>query len=272
MNVPPLALGRGKSYLHKEVIGDCTLYLGDCLQVLPDIDYADHCITDPPYEIEAHTQQRRLLGKTTGKGKREIVTDKALTFAPVTEAIRNGLAEYCAEHINGWALAFCQAEAVQLWRESFEAAGAKYKRACVWIKPDGMPQYSGDRPGMGYESIVTAWCGPGKSEWNGGGKLGVFTYNKGESAGPNLHDTQKPMKLMCELVRLFTKPGQTVVDPFMGSASTGVACMKLQRPFIGIEIDPANYAIAVKRIKDVLKQGDFFIAHKRMEQLTITEV
>lgn len=271
--IPPLAIGRGKSYLRKEVIGSCELYLGDCLQVLPDIEQVDHCVTDPPYEAEAHTLQRRLLGKVTGKGKREIITDKALSFAPVTEALRNGLARYCAEHVNGWALAFCQAEAIVAWRESFEAAGAKYKRACVWVKPDGMPQYSGDRPGMGYESIVAAWCGIGKSKWNGGGRHGVFTCNKGEGAGPNLHETQKPIALMRALVNLFSNPGETIIDPFMGSGTTGVACAKLERRFIGIEIDPKNFNNACSRIDDAYRQGDIFQAMpKPMRQQQLTEV
>lgn len=259
MNIPPLAIGRGKSYIRKEVIGSCELYLGDCLQVLPDIEQVDHCITDPPYEAEAHTLQRRLLGKVTGKGKREIVTDKTLTFAPVTDAARKGLADWCAEHVNGWALAFCQAEAVVAWRESFEAAGAKYKRVCVWIKPDGMPQYSGDRPGMGYESIVAAWCGIGKSKWNGGGRHGVFTCNKGEGAGPNLHETQKPIALMRSLVNLFTNPGETVIDPFMGSGTTGVACARMGRKFIGVEIEERYFDIACKRVEDAQRQQDMFI-------------
>lgn len=159
------------SYLRKEVIGDCTLYLGDCLQIMPEIWNVDHCITDPPFEAEAHTLQRRTNGKKcNNSGKYDRAIESApLDFAPISNDIRIIAAKQIFDITKRWALAFCQAEAVQAWRESFESAGAKYKRAMVWIKPDGMPQYSGDRPGMGYESIAAVWCGEGKSAWNGGG-------------------------------------------------------------------------------------------------------
>ena len=65
-----------------------------------------------------------------------------------------------------WILVFCQIEAAMKWREALETGGAVYKRTCQWIKPDGKPQYSGDRPGIGYESIVACHA-PGRSAWNG---------------------------------------------------------------------------------------------------------
>lgn len=146
--------------MRKETIGNCTLYHGDCLEVMQELGNVDHCLTDPPFEAEAHTQQRRV--KRGGKCETE-----SLPFDAMKN--RDGTAQAISQITRGWAIAFCQAEAVQLWRESFEAAGAKYKRAMIWIKPDGMPQFSGDRPGMGYESMVAVWCGEGKSKWNGGG-------------------------------------------------------------------------------------------------------
>src|SRR5215472_5537671 len=138
-----------------------TLYCGDCREILPTLDKANAVITDPPYEDEAHTLQRRVK---RGGG----INVEVLPFAQIKLHSRF---EFCREIVpkcTGWALTFCQAEAVAEWRDAFERAGAKYKRPMVWIKPDGMPQYSGDRPGMGYESIVAVWCDSGKSEWNGG--------------------------------------------------------------------------------------------------------
>ena len=69
------------------------------------------------------------------------------------------------------------------------------------------------------------------------------------------HPTQKPIALMSLLIEKFTKPGQTVFDPYMGSGTTGVACMNLGRNFIGCEIDPGYFAIAEKRIVEAQAKG-----------------
>jgi len=229
-----------------------TLYLGDCREILPGLGPVSHVITDPPFEVEAHTLQRRVK---RGGGVMEV---EALPFAQMTD--RDGAAAAIAKVSDGWALVFCQAEAVSDWRASLESGGASYKRAMVWIKPDGMPQYSGDRPGMGYESIVAAWCGPGKSRWNGGGRHGVFTCNKNDHGGqPAPHPTTKPLRLMRELVALFTGPEDTILDPFMGSGTTGMAAAGLGRKFVGVELDPNYFDIACRRVSDAAKQTDMFV-------------
>jgi len=219
-----------------------TLFQGDCLSVMPTLDRVDHVITDPPYEAEAHTVQRRV----TGTGGLQV---KPLSFEAMSFELRNVSAEGIALLVRRWVLVFCQAEAIQLWREAFMRVGLNYRRACVWIKPDGMPQYSGDRPAMGYESIVCCHA-KGASRWNGGGRHGVFKCNKnppGEDY-PHLHETQKPLPLMLELVRLFTDENETILDPFMGSGTTGVACLRLGRRFVGIEKNPDFFATARDRL------------------------
>jgi site-specific DNA-methyltransferase (adenine-specific) len=109
--------------------------------------------------------------------------------------------------------------------------------------------------------VTSRWLRPipalGILNGTGGGRHGVFIIPKGESE-KNVHETQKPIRLMTELVRLFTNHGETVLDPFMGSASTGVACVKLQRKFIGIEMDEKYFDASCKRIEEAYKQGDFF--------------
>ena len=79
---------------------------------------------------------------------------------------------------------------------------------------------------------------------------------KAPRTGNDFHPTEKPVQLMMALLE-WTRG--TVLDPFMGSGSTGVAAMRLGRPFIGVEIDPAYFQIACKRIEDAQRQGDFFI-------------
>ena len=135
------------------VIGNATLYLGDCLQVLQTLGKVATILTDPPFEAEAHTQQRRALGRGQEHGRRDIKA-AALPFAAITHEQRMEAGRLFAAGCSGWSLVFCQAEAVGAWRASLEAGGAKWRRAMVWVKPDGMPQFSGDRPGMGYESIA----------------------------------------------------------------------------------------------------------------------
>lgn len=235
------------------------LRLGDCIKgmaALPDCS-VDHVICDPPYEAEAHTLQRRVKratgihdgGAWGGKG---VAAVEALSFAPIAADDRVAFAQEASRCVQRWVVVFCQAEAVAAWRDALEAAGLVYRRACVWVKPDAQPQLSGDRPGMGYESIVCAHRA-GRSRWNGGGKVGVYVFNKNE-AEPHQHPTQKPIALMEQLVRDFTDPCETVLDPFAGSGTTLVACKRLGRNAIGWEKDPKFHAAAVKRIEAAREQ------------------
>lgn len=218
-----------------------TIYLGNCLDVLPDLASVGAIITDPPFEAEAHTLQRRV--------KREggIMEMEPLDFAPMNEATRDAVCLHAQRLLKGWFLAFCQIEAVHLWRGSLERAGGTYKRSCLWVKPDGMPQYSGDRPGMGYETFVAGWYGEGKSVWNGGGRHGVFTCNKNEPDRWG-HPTQKPEKLMTQLISLFTQEADTILDPFCGSGTTLRAAKDLGRKAVGIELDEKYAEIAARRM------------------------
>jgi site-specific DNA-methyltransferase (adenine-specific) len=172
--------------------------------------------------------------------------------------IRDDVARAIASACDGWAVLFCMAEGVRAWRDSLEAAGVKYKRAMVWVKPDAMPQFNGQGPSTGHEMMVSAWCGAGHSSWNGGGRPGVFTYNK--NTPDSVHPTQKPLPLMMKLVALFSNAEQTVCDPFMGSCTTGVAAVTQGRNFIGIEQNEEHFQTACVRIEQAQRQSDLFIA------------
>jgi site-specific DNA-methyltransferase (adenine-specific) len=234
------------------VIGNATLYQGDCLDILPTLGKVDHVICDPPYE--AITQGK--WGVLSGVEYRDFNTN-GLSFQAIDE-IRQPTAEAISRACQGWAIIFCQAEGVRAWRDSFIPTKAKYKRAMVWVKPDAMPQFNGQGPSVGFENMVALWCGEGKSRWNGGGRPGVFNHCK-NSGGKHEHPTQKPFPLMAELVSLFSQDDHLIADPFMGSGTTGVACAKLGRKFIGIELEPKYFDIACKRIEDAYKQPDFFV-------------
>jgi site-specific DNA-methyltransferase (adenine-specific) len=219
------------------------LYHGDCLDLLPHVGEVDHVITDPPYEAEAHTKARRQRRDGT-------VGVLAIDFDRLDERTRDAAASHFVRLSRGWALVFCQIEAVGDWRRSFDAAGAKWARGQTWVKPDSAPQFTGDRPGMGHESIATAWCGDGRMRWNGGGRRGVYTHPVNVFGGsPNEHPTTKPLSLMRELVLLFTDPGDLILDPFAGSGTTGLAARLEGRRAILIEREERYAEVAARRLE-----------------------
>ena len=231
-------------------MSDHVLHLGDCLDPvtglasLPDKS-VDHVICDPPYEAEAHTSQRRVNASGTG-GK---VKTAPVDFAAITEDERDICGNAIGRLVARWALVFCQVEATEAWRAS-ACPPLVYKRTCAFVK-QGTPQFTGDRPGMGYESFVCMHP-EGRSEWNGGGRDGVFDVPRdlvNRDGGRNVHPTQKPLALMLELVSLFTDPGDLILDPFAGSGTTGVAALRLGRRCILIEKDPKYAAMCVERMR-----------------------
>lgn len=235
-----------------------TLHHGDCLAMMRAMAAegvtVSHIITDPPYEQEMHAS--KSAASKRHRDDRPMRHDggaylRELDFQPIN-AIRQEVCELAAQVCTGWLLAFCTAEGVAAWRDAIEAAGIRYKRACVWVKPDSAPQFNGQGPAMGAESIVAAWCGSGFSSWNGGGKRGVWTHLTNPPGSHGLHPTEKPLRLMRELLLDFTQPGDTVLDPFMGTGATGVACVREGRHFIGAELSEDYHAAAVLRIRDAL--------------------
>lgn len=220
--------------------GGIQIWHGDCREILPTLGPVDHVITDPPYEAEAHTDGRR--GRPKGGGPTSV--SRPLDFDGMTPDLRAYAGGEMARLATGWILVFCQVEAAMLWRHAL--CPARYFRTQIWRKPDGAPQFTGDRPGMGYESIVTCWNSVHRSKWNGGGRHGVYVYN---TAKCTEHMTEKPLPLMAELVSLFTDPGETILDPFGGSMTTAVAAYQLGRKCISIELEEKWCEVGAKRLQ-----------------------
>lgn len=235
--------------------GAVRLIQGDCLDVIPTLGKVDVTMADPPYEAHMHDSK---------KGKRGIRADGYANPPPVEfasiDGMRDPLALQVVEVTLRWALFFCTPEGVAPWRDALEAAGAKYKRACIWEKPDSAPQFNGQGPAMGAEMFVAAWCGPGHANWNGGGRRNIFKHATNAPDREGQHPTEKPLTLMRELVSLFTNPDDLVLDPTCGSGTTGVACVKLGRRFYGIEKDPRWFDLSCERIEKATRQADLFIA------------
>jgi hypothetical protein len=250
------------SYKRKEVIGDCTLYLGDCLEVMPTLGSVDHVICDPPYEDFMHNAKAAANRRIRTDGRTEI---KPLDFKSIND-IRPIVVRLVSEITKAWAIFFCTPEGVAKWADEINQSPMKYKRACTWVKPDSTPQLNGQCPAMGAENFVVAWSGEGFSKWNAGGKRGVYTHLTNPPDRTGLHPTEKPIKLMAEILRDFTNAYETILDPFMGSGTTGVACVKLGRKFIGIELDEKYFEIACRRIEEAYKQPDLFISAPKYKQ------
>ena len=146
---------------------------------------------------------------------------------------------------------FSDQEGAYPWLLANVAAGLQHIRIGQWVKPGATPQFTGDRPATGCEAVVIAHPN-GRKKWNGGGTHAVWTHpivlDRAHTGGVRLHTTQKPVSLMLELVELFTDPGDVVLDPFCGSGTTGVACLRLGRRFIGIEKDAQYAAVATERL------------------------
>lgn len=226
-----------------ETIGRATLYLGDCLEVMRTLEPVDYVIGDPPYEASLHAAKAHMsnLRKDSGPELKEIDFD---AIDPIREAFVIAASELC----QGWFIAFCTVEGARPWADCINASSMKYKRACVWVKPDSTPQLNGQGPAQGAEIFVCAWAGKGHAKWNAGGKRGVYTHCVNNPERHGEHPTEKPISLMAEIIRDFTNAGQTILDPFMGSGTTGIAAVQMGRTFIGIERDERYFDIACKRI------------------------
>lgn len=217
-----------------------TIYQGDCRDVLPRLEKVDHVITDPPFDSVVHSRGGHVKRYDGGP---DIAT---LPFAPLTNV--GHIAAEIARLSKRWSLVFCAVRQIEQWASAFEANGINVPRVMVWVKPDASPQFSGDRPGHGFEPILLAHP-VGKTRWNGGGHKGVFVENRIDHESGFLHPTQKPLNLLRRLVQLFTDPGDLVLDPFAGSLTTAVACKELGRRCIAVEMDEGYVKAGIKRLE-----------------------
>jgi len=231
----------------KVEIGNATLYLGDCMDILPTLDKVDAVITDPPYGESTHSNAKSNRG--SGQG------NKAIDFASMTANQLEQVLVVCGQKCSRWLISTME------WRHiaKFDIEppnGWELIRFGVWVKTNPMPQISADRPAQGWEGIAYMHSTNGnKKRWNGGGQHGNYV---GALVTDGLHPTGKPIPLFSQFVDKFTDRGEIVLDPFMGSGTTGVAAVQMGRKFIGIEREPKYFEIACKRIEDAQRTFDMF--------------
>jgi len=209
------------------IIGDAELYLGDCLDFLQEIARVDAVITDPPYGINENSKKvssRGKLARATDYGHFD--WDKEPPSGVLIDSLRN----------------------MSQWQAFF---GGNYfhlpPTSCwlVWDKLNGANDFA---------DCELAWTNWPKAvrriqwRWNGMIRQG------GED---RFHPTQKPLEVMKWVIDLCPK-AETILDPFMGSGTTGVAAVQMGRKFIGIERDERYFEIACKRIERAVAQGQLF--------------
>lgn len=232
-----------------------TIYHGDCREVLAAIERVGAMITDPPYSPHTHAKQWIGAALTDSGAKRVSTAHKELGFDPLTPELRAFICKHAQRMVERWALAFCDVESGNLWRDDFAQAGLDYVRTCFWDKVDSAPQFTGDRPAAAVEAFVCAHQ-PGKKRWNGGGRRNMFRHAVNGGTGAKPHPSTKPESLMAEIVGLFTEPDEVIIDPFMGSGTTLRAAKDLGRRAIGIELEERYCEIAAKRMgQEVLNLG-----------------
>lgn len=213
--------------MNKTIIGNATLYLGDCTEVLHSLDKVDAVITDPPYGINENSKKVASRGKLAApKDYGEFDWDKAPPPDELIELIRT--------------------------KGQFQAFfGGNYftlpPTSCwlVWDKLNGTNDFA---------DCELAWTNWPKAvrrfQWRWNGMIRQGNEER-------YHPTQKPIEVMKWVIELCPK-SETILDPFMGSGTTGVAAVQMGRKFIGIEREPKYFAIACKRIEDAQRTFDMF--------------
>lgn len=230
-----------------QIIGDCELYLGDCRDILPTLLKVDAVITDPPFSETPHGNAK----SNRGKGYGNVAIDfEVIDFEAIEQVL--GLIRCICD---GWVISNMDWRHIAMLEDS-ALTGFDLIRFGVWVKTNPMPQISADRPANGWDGIAYLYPRGKKKQWNGGGSHGNWI---GPLVTDGAHPTGKPIAMVSSWVERFTNEGETILDPFMGSGTTGVAAVQMGRKFIGIEREPKYFDIACKRIEQAYAQPDFFV-------------
>lgn len=220
-------------------------HTGNCIEWLATLEAksVDHVITDPPYTDRTSKGARKCnRGETLEK------TRAFITFDGV-DGLEAKIVDECLRVSRRWIVIFCALEQIGTYAR---AAGDRFIRSTVWIRTNSAPQFTGDRPGQMAEGCVILHR-KGRKRWNRGGCglswHGPTANSTGDAQRGTLkHPTPKPEWLMLDVVDAFTDPGDLVIDPFAGSGTTGVACLRRGRRFLGCEINPEYAARANERL------------------------
>lgn len=213
--------------MREEIIGDCRLILGDCREVLPTLGKVDAVVTDPPYGLGDKWQG----GAANTKAKWKLSDGGALMGWDAHVSLDVPTAVALADDAIVWGGNYYELPPRRGW--------------LIWDKI--VREFSSGHVEMAWTTLDQP--------------TRAFSYSHGALASEGKsHPTQKPLPLMRWCIEQLPAHAHTILDPFMGSGTTGVACVKLGRRFIGVEIEPRYFDIACRRIEAAYRQPDLFIA------------
>ena len=231
-------------------IGDATLYLGDCMDILPTLSKVDAVITDPPYGIgesskKVASRQRKANGNSASMADQRDYGEFDWDIAPPPTELINAIRDKAT------------------WCAFFGGNYFELPPTSCWLVWDKL---NGDNDFADCELAWTNWPkAVRKIQWRWNGMIRQGNEER-------YHPTQKPLGVMKWVIDLCPK-SETIFDPFMGSGTTGVAAMQMGRKFIGIEREQKYFDIACQRIEQDTKQDDMFVAkpQTQSEQLSFAE-
>jgi len=226
-----------------------TLYCGDCREILPTLGKVDAVVTDPPYELSDAGPGKSHFGMSLNKFDSEEYKSIVAGFdhAEIFSAL-----EVTCRPFNMFC--FCSNKQISELMAYHEAKG-RSTSLLIWHKTNAAPFANG------------VWRGDIEYCIHARDKGAVFVGNAEEkkkvSEFPivvdSAHPTVKPLPLITKYIRICSSAGQTILDPYMGSGTTGIAAVKLARSFVGIEISEKHFATACRRIQAALDAPDMFI-------------
>lgn len=216
-----------------EVIGGCELYLGDSTEIMPTLGSVGALVTDPPFGMAFQSNYR-------GVKHEKIANDS-------TSDLLRWVCEQEADHAK---YVFCR------WDNLFEIP--KPKSLVTWVKNNWS---MGDLEHEHARQTEVAAFYPGPDHFFPKGR--PQDVIRAPRTGNEFHPTEKPVQLMMAFVEWTSGK---VLDPFMGSGTTGVACAKLGRPFIGVELHEPYFDIACERIRNAYSQPDMFVSAPKREE------
>lgn len=242
-----------------EHIGECTLYLGDAMDIMREIPRADLVVSDVPYALT--TGGVAKSGKTMSGifAAHNYANDGQLVMATVPfPEMMTALYAALADDADCYVMA--NDKNVHPLIDASLEAGFGLHNLLVWdkIQPTANRWYM-----KNCEFTVYLWKGRARTINEPGSKQLV----RGGIEKATGHPTEKPVHLMAEYIGNSSQRGDVVLDPFMGSGTTGVAAVQLGRRFVGIELDPLFFDLACQRIRDAYAHPDMWSAHVAPEQL-----
>lgn len=229
------------------------LLQGDCLELMKDIPDGsiDAVITDPPYNISRENHFSSMGRSGIDFGKWDKGFDQVSYLSEVFRVLKKG----------GTAVIFNSQQNVGLLNQYADEHNLLFKDIIYWVKSNPMPRNRDRRYVTSVENAVTIVKKGEKWIFNRQRSTyenGLFKYPI-VSPKERIHPTQKPVQLMEDLVRIHSNENDTILDPFLGSGSTGVACVNTGRNFTGMELDEGCFNKAKDRIEQA-KEGSLTVA------------